>query len=395
MYRSLFIWLLLLSGACLTAQDTIYVNSNSLLNLFRQRGALQANEKLLNQKLTAKAKLKLDPLDFNYSYGQLYSPDNAWKVELNQGFGNIFQHKRKVELAQKSNNIEIAKIQFNSKQMEIHILSRYLEWIYLYNLHDNINLLREYLSKSLYVSGIKKELGETEPLEDLKVRMMVSELETEYTECLIDIDIIQNELSGLVGASAFLMPANRKLELYQVQKKSDTSGYNADYISDIFLEKYHHSQSQLRVDKAGFAPSLNAGFFVQEVGSQSSLAGVKAGISLPIWYFSDKEKIRKSEIQSAIDYNKYQQSVQSTQIEIENILLRLDKYYLKIRHFQNYALPAANLQIKTTVAKYSHEEIEYEAYYALITEAILIKREYMELINAYNQEAVKLELYTK
>lgn len=395
MYRSLIICLFIFTGNYLLAQDTLFVNSNKLLDLFHQASAYSVHENILYGRKRGQSKPGMNPLEINYSYGQLYSPETAWKVEVNQSFGNVFQNKRKADLVQKSNNIDKAQFQLNTRQAEIQILSIYLEWIYLYNLLDNINLLREYLSKCVHVSGMKKELGVTEPLEDLKVRVYISELETAYTECMIDIDIKRNQLSRQVGINTYLLPINRKLELYQVRKESDTSRYTGNYISDIFLEKYHQSQTQINVDKAGLAPSIHAGFFVQEIGNQSSLAGVKAGISLPIWYLSNKEKIRKSEIQSAIDYSNYQQSIESSQIEIENILLRLDKHFLKIRHYQNYALQAANLQIKTAVAKYAHEEIEYEEYFELITEALLTKRKYLELINAYNQEAVKLELYSK
>lgn len=379
-------------------QDTIYLDIGSVVKLAQESSSIHNNSKLSELQKESSSRLSdigIAPTEFKYEYGQLYSPENAWKFEINQKFGNIIQNHRNRELKQIAWLIEENENQLQQKQLELEIKAVYLNWIYQYNLAENISVLKEYLTKSLFVSGIRHDLGETEYLEDLKIQTEMSALELRYQEYMINIDITRNELRRLVNTTAYIVPASRKLEMYMIDKKYDTSSYNGNYISDIYLQKYNYLFSDIKVKKAGYSPSISAGFFVQNINNGSSFAGVQAGVSIPILYFKNKEEVNYSKIESEKAYNNYKQALGSLKIDIENLLLQLDKCFLRIRHYQNYALPTANHQIKTTIAKYQAEEIEYNTYVELIQEALTIKKEYLDLINLYNQTAIELELYTK
>ncbi len=379
-------------------QDTLYLDINAAVKLARLNTSTHKNStlsELLIDNTSRLSGIKVPPTEFKYKYGQLYTPEKGWKFEVDQKFGNIVQNLRNRELEDIARLINQKENQLQIKSLELQIKSVYLNWIYLYNLAENIGILKEYLAKSLYVSSVRHDLGETEFLEDLHVQTRMSELDLQYAECQINIEMTRNELKRLVNTTAFIVPVNRKLEMYMVGKKYDTSAYNGNYISDVYLQKYNYSTTNVKSKKAAYSPSVSAGLFLQNINKGSSLTGVQAGISIPIWYLPNKAEVEKTKIESEKAYNDYTQVLNSSKLKIENLLLQLDKSFLRIRHYQNFAIPTANHQINTTVAKYQAEEIEYNTYVNLITEALLIKREYLETINNYNQTAVELELYTK
>lgn len=377
-------------------QDTLYIDITTALKMAEENNLLYQNARLKEMQINKNSySANRNLTELTYEYGKLYSPENAWKLEVNQQFGNILQNYRRREQNELLLLIEENKNQLQLKALDIQIKSVYLEWIFTFNLLENYKMLMEYESARHFISKIRADLGETEPLEDLKAKWQISELETKIMECKFDIEIIGNELRKLLITNSYLIPSSKKLDMYMVEKKYDTSRYNGNYFTDINLLEYKYSTSNIKVKKAGYSPSLSAGLFIQNIGNYSNAAGIKAGISIPVWFIPNKSEVNKLKIQSEIDYNNYVQSANNSRIDIENLLLELNKHFLKIRHYQNYAVPSANLQIRTAVVKYNNEDIEYPVYIQEIEEAFDVKREYLTELNQYNQTALKLELYTK
>ncbi len=380
----------------LSGQDTLYVDLNSALNILYSGNyqRINTNSEDKGDKLSI-SDINLPATKIDYSYGKLYTPEIGWKVDVNQDFGNVFSYKREKDVNNAKQILRNRQEELKKKRFELKMKSIYFEWIYLYNLRDNIELIRKYISKSISVAEIKDELGENEPIEYMKMITRVSEIETQYMENRIDIDIARNNLRKLLNTNAFLIPMSRKLELYMVKKKDDTSAYSGGYITDIYKEKYNYTCADLRLRKAYYSPTVNAGFFIQNIDPYNTMTGVQAGISVPIWFFPVKSQVKKAKLQSEMELNMYKQAVNETETEIENLLFKLDRCFLRVRHFQNNAIPMANLQLNTVISKYRHEAIDYEEYIEGVTEALNIKQKYLEAMNEYNQTAIRLELYTK
>ena len=107
-----------------------------------------------------------------------------------------------------------------------------------------------------------------------------------------------------------------------------------------------------------------------------------------------KSQIEQINLESEIAHNEYKDAINKTQWEIESLVLELDKLFINIRHYENSALPAANSLISSSIAKYKNEEIEFEEYFNNLQDALNIKSSYNDIVNQYNQTAIKLELYS-
>lgn len=379
-----------------TAQDTVYISLKQAIDFLEKNNVNYVNNKLqerYNYLTQEKERKGLKQTTIAYQYGQLYTPDRGWRLDITQELGNLARTKQLNNSNYIHGQLRETENTLEQRMIQLEMMSVYYEWLYKINLAENFGLLENYFAKSLHVSGIRRELGETGPLEELQARTWVSEVETQRIENEISINILRNQLKTILNAKAYLEPFSRGLKLHMVDKPHDTTAYTANVITDVFKRRYEHSVQQVRINKSEYYPELSAGIFVQDINGLGNFKGVKANISFPLWVLPLKDKVKQSAVQSTVEKNRYLQQIENSKIEIENLIFSLDKCFIRIRHFQNTAVPLANLKLSTAVSQYKSEEIEYEEYLRKISEAMHTKREYLKYMNEYNQTAIKLELY--
>lgn len=376
----------------LKAQDTIRIDLEGAVKMALENNAFRFDR---NKTPDDNKVYSLPATEIMSEYGQLYSPENGWKVEINQDFGPVLgikgMHKYEVSFLNYQQNMKL----FQIKKFEIEIKSAYMEWLYYINLLDYLNTEQEYTQKSISVSDLKTELGENELLDNVLNEFQASESETKLTECEYNIDIAEIKLRKLLNTKFHVRPRRTVLEMYMIQKKDDTSAFNGDYKNDLILDEYEIKNAEVLVEKSKLAPQFQAGVFYQNFPSYGNMAGFQAGIRIPLWNAPVKNKVKNIKIQSGELLSEYKSAELQSDLEIENLILELDKLFIRIRHFQNHALPAANMLLSTASVKYQKEDIEFEEYLTKVKQAMDIKKDYLQLVYQYNLTALQLELYTK
>jgi heavy metal efflux system protein len=371
------------------AQDTLYIDIRNAVSLAESNYSLQ-----MLAKPDWSKNIKLPPTAVNFKYGQLYSPENGWQVDLNQDFGPVFQYNRQLNIEKSNYELEKSKYILSSRQYLLNVKSAYLQWIYYFSKLQIFETAQEYAEKYRYIAAIKTELGEIELLDQAKAETKISKIETEQLSCKYDIEISCNNLRKLLNTDKYFLPENKNLELYRIEKLSDTSQYSGEAIADIYFNEYKKSLAETKKLKAGYLPNVNAGIFYQDIGPYNNLIGIEAGIAIPIWYFPQKAQVQKQTIESENALIRYNQSVHNSKFDIENLISTLDKCFLKIRYYQNSALHESELTLNIAASKYTLEEISFEEYFEEVSQALQIRLEYLDCINNYNQTALQLELYS-
>ena len=77
----------------------------------------------------------------------------------------------------------------------------------------------------------------------------------------------------------------------------------------------------------------------------------------------------------------------------ETLEFELNKYFKKILYFQQVALARADILIGISQIRFEKEDIDYTEFVQNTEEGFLIRLEYMQTLNNYNQTAIQLELY--
>lgn len=388
--KIIIILIFLLSSLLISAQDTIYVNMQRAVELAIENTIFTP---VIDKNYIDASNIQQFPIEINYEYGKLYSPETGWKLEVNQEFGTFRNKKGIANLNQALKDYKENYNHLQKRNLEIAVKTTYFDWLYYTNLLTQLGTRKEYISKSISVAQIKEELGETESVSTLQTIMKASELETEYTECQYNIDIAENTLKKLINTRKDILLQPGNLELYMVQKEDDTSAYNGSLVTDIIIDKHNIMLAETELKKSHLFPQFNAGIFYQNIATYDKMAGFKAGVKIPLWNKYIKNEINADRIKSEEELKYYNNMLWKTEKDIENIILKLDQIFIKIRHFQNHAIPTANKLLSATIVKYQKEDIEFEEYFDLINTALDIKQEYLELIHQYNKTALQLEMY--
>jgi heavy metal efflux system protein len=388
---------LLLLATCFfsQAQDTITISMSDAVKIALKNNLQLRNDDLkLRQATFAKSKnLYLAPAEVNFKYGQLYSSEKGWQTSIMQELGPITQLKRIEESESKANNLLEKEKNLDSKKVELQTKSIYLRWIYLYNKLQITKTKYDYVQKLRDDLIFTVDSDQTDFTEQAIRMNQISEIETEYYENLYDIEITANDLRQLMNIPEFILPSNQKLELYMIKKPDDTSSYTGHYNTDIIQARKRFYDSQAKLDKTSCLPSIKFGFFVQNIAPFSTLAGFEAGMKIPLFYGSIKEKVKESELLSQQSESEYQQALLQSNLQIEKLITQLDKNFLKIRHYQDYSLPVSDLLINNATLQYQKEEIKFDEFIQIVNQALQIRMEYLDEIDSYNQTALQLELY--
>jgi outer membrane protein TolC len=104
-------------------------------------------------------------------------------------------------------------------------------------------------------------------------------------------------------------------------------------------------------------------------------------------YICHHENLTGSESDST--FSRYMSFVNERILETKQ--LELDNLFIRLQFYTDFGLNHAETIIRTAQARYNYEEIDYIELTEILFEAYSIRLEYLEVLNDYNQHAIKLE----
>ena len=167
------------------------------------------------------------------------------------------------------------------------------------------------------------------------------------------------------------------------------------------------AQKEIKVEKSKLLPDFSIGYFNQSLvgthevdgtskyyGVGKRFQGVEAGISIPIFSKPQKARIRAAEI----NQQRREAEVQAFSFGLSQrgslLLSELRRLAIQIDYYRKTALPQAELLIRTSQRAFEVGELDYYQLSQSLNNANNVRRQYIDIINQYNQTAIELELIT-
>lgn len=335
----------------------------------------------------------INPTELTYTYGQINNPENDYYLEINQGFGSILSHIRRMQ--ESNSDMAYWEAAWNLKKSEIAATTRsaYLFWQYSLALADLYREEKELLTHMSEIQTLRFEAGDIDLLEKAMSDTRVSHAANKYYSAIDEAEIAELMLKKLMMSHGDFYPTQPEPDLVMILKSSDTATFSGQKVIALHQKKYALVRAQEATEKSYYFPEIHAGYFYQQIGSETGLQGWHAGIAVPIWFPSRQSKIHQARIASEIARNEMEYEKFKVENTIENLIYELNKYFRQIRHYRETALPQAELLIQTANLRLDSEDINYLEYLLSVSQAIQIKSEYYHLLNNYNQTAIQLEIY--
>ena len=157
------------------------------------------------------------------------------------------------------------------------------------------------------------------------------------------------------------------------------------------LQNAEVSKANVGVEKSQFLPKFNLSFGRQVVDDVSGFNTYQAGISIPLWFFPQKSRVKAAKADAMVAENQYLEQKAITESRCRNCSNPLKKHRKYLKYYEEGALLLAEEQITTAELASKEGEIDYVNYITILNSAIRIKQNQLQYINQYNQQAIEVQ----
>lgn len=354
------------------------------------------------QEQGKKSAYNLNKTDFDIQYGQYNSFENDFAFELNQSieFPTVYSSQRK-----------LAKEKIKGSQMQLSITENdvkrniRISWYQLSFLKERKDLLLyqdTIYGRFLHAATIRYETEATSYLEKAAAETKVMEIQNDLKIIESDISIQEKQLRILLNDTTDLSFAPATLDKRELANKQDSLQLSSNPLLAYTLQQIDIANAEKAVQSAKMLPDLSIGYFNLSLigsptangeiaGASNRFSGIRAGISIPLFYGSYKAsiksaKLRETMAQTNADY--YNMVIHG---QYDQQLQEVLKYQGSLNYYINKAVPQANLIIGNAQKSFDNGAIGYVEYFQNLNQGLELKFNYLNTLNRYNQAIISLE----
>jgi len=383
--------------AALQAQQNeskvLTLDSAVILAINNHPKSKNASLKVEAAKVRNSTVITLDPTNITWEHGQIYSPVGDNRIVLSQNLGSPFTHVQQNKL--QKNQIELSHTfqKITEKQLIASVKEAYFLWVHQISFNnlivEEVKFYEEFMNFTKLNSDsvdnlLMKTLAETRYLESLRKKFISEE----------ELRISVNKLNRLIYSEEIFRPSEQELDLYTVKFPEGQEDKFYPYtFKEYFQQQVNQKNIEVKLEKSHLYPEISAGYFHQSVNRAKNLQGFQLGMSVPLWFLPQTNKIKEARINSEIASNEATYKTYELEQTIDDLKIKLDQEFINVIYFRESALEQAEQLLQIATIKLQKEEINYSEFLLSVSEAMKLKADYLTTLLNYNITAVELEYY--
>ena len=344
--------------------------------------------------------------NINLMYGQYNSPipyDN--NITVTQNIPNPVYLKRLKELADASISASRSQLKIYQSQIAFQVKNVYYQLLYRNEQRKLADSLVKLYERVLRAADIRFSTGETNILEKYNANTQLQEAIAQQHQVTEYINTNLKLLSKYMNDTTITGIQDSLLKEKTVSLSLDSSILGNNPQLQVLRSQIIVAAKEIKVEKAKLLPDFSIGYFNQSLignhpkdgvekyyGVGKRFQGIELGISIPIFAKPQKAKIRASEINMQIREAEVEAFYFGISLRGALLLSDLRRLQIQIEYFRKTALPQAELLINKSQRAFEAGEIDYYQLSQSLNNANNVRRQYIEVINQYNQTAIELEL---
>jgi len=383
--------------AALQAQQNeskvLTLDSAVILAINNHPKSKNASLKVEAAKVRNSTVITLDPTNITWEHGQIYSPVGDNRIVLSQNLGSPFTHVQQNKL--QKNQIELSHTfqKITEKQLIASVKEAYFLWVHQISFNnlivEEVKFYEEFMNFTKLNSDsvdnlLMKTLAETRYLESLRKKFISEE----------ELRISVNKLNRQIYSEEIFRPSEQELDLYTVKFPEGQEDKFYPYtFKEYFQQQVNQKNIEVKLEKSHLYPEISAGYFHQSVNRAKNLQGFQLGMSVPLWFLPQTNKIKEARINSEIASNEATYKTYELEQTIDDLKIKLDQEFINVIYFRESALEQAEQLLQIATIKLQKEEINYSEFLLSVSEAMKLKADYLTTLLNYNITAVELEFY--
>jgi len=390
--KTLGLLLLFMVPAMVSAQQgPLTVDQAVELALKHNNGLKSYANRLDQSKQRLGTALSIDKTKVYYEEDQNNLNENGlplkiWGVSQALQFPTVYGAKRKVL----KEEISLASKQYELKESEVtkEVYTAYYNVVYRLNLVQQYRFLDSLYSKFAHAAKRRYEVGETNLLETLMAETKQKEMSIALTQAKEGVAKAYTMLNRWVQPDSIIEVAETvlpKLELTAFSI-SDHPGLQA------YKSRENLAQSSLNLEKQQLLPDLNFSLF-QGIANDITTKrynGFQIGLSVPLWFGSNKAKIKAAKTETLIAANEFEEYKIQLQSKYDGLLVDLSNYQEGLSYYENTGKNLSEALTNNAAKAFQNGEIDFLQYVQLVESAKNINITYLQNLDGYNKTVLAL-----
>ncbi len=315
------------------------------------------------------------------------------KIGLSQSieWPGVYKARKKL-LEQQVKSVEISK-RLRALEIKKDVQNTYYNLWYLQSKQSLWQRLDSLYSSLAKAALLKVRTGESAGLDSIAAVAKSREVSVQLSLLQRDIIVQQENLKKLLSTSVNYLPEENALQKVPVFFL-DSSLNNHPQLQ-LQQQNINISQAEINVQKQSRYPNFEGRFFSQRLyGLKNPYSGFSVTVGIPLFCGGIyKNKIRAAELESnyqetILDYE--QLSLSTNYNQVYQQLLK-DKEL--VNYYENTGLEQAGAILKSANIAYRAGEISFAELSQFLTQAIDIQKNYLDVLNQYNESAIQLNYY--
>ncbi|EIA07359.1 MULTISPECIES: CusA/CzcA family heavy metal efflux RND transporter [Flavobacterium] len=317
----------------------------------------------------------------------------VWKIGLQQSFymPQVNQSKKNYYKEQ-TKYFEINKDAINT-ELKKNIRSVYYQLWYLQDKTALYQRLDTIYIGLLKTTVLKVKTGESAGIEKISANVKLKEIETNITQLKKEMLVQQQVLMQLLNNSEIILPLDNSLEKLKYSLQS-TSENHPNLL--LLQQNVAIANSEIAIQKSNRLPEFSGRVFSQKLyGVEDPYTGFSFSTSFPIFGSgANRNKIRASKTEKEVQEQKLQYQTQILKSSLVQRQVEVEKSVSGLQFYETSGLHQAEEIIKAANQSYQAGEISYSDLSLYLSQAIEIRKNYLDNLNAYNQAIIEYNYFT-
>jgi cobalt-zinc-cadmium resistance protein CzcA len=306
-------------------------------------------------------------------------------------------------------NIKSSELQMKMSQLEVstQVKQVYYQLSYLHTKQKLLSYQDSLYSGFFRAAELKAKTGETNRLEMITARSQSMEVKNQIHQVVADISIYYKKLQTLLNEDHKLSISDTILQRAAFYSVADSLVLNGNPSAGYMKQQITISGIERKLETSRMMPEFNIGYFsqtmqgVQEVngiprtfGPGDRLSGIQASISIPIWMMPYASKAKAAKLKQQVAQTDSEYYVKSLSGNYTSLLEEYSKYSKSLEYYEKEAVPEADLIIEYSGKSYKAGAMGYQDYVQSLGRALIIKQNYLDALNDYNQTIISIDFIT-
>ncbi|MBI3883312.1 MAG: TolC family protein [Sphingobacteriales bacterium] len=239
---------------------------------------------------------------------------------------------------------------------------------------------------------LKVKTGDSPGLDSISAAVRMKELQAMLQQVDNEIEIQQQLLKQLLNTTDTISPLTKPLEKYPMPVT----------IEDSMHPQLALQSQNISIAKAGVAviknqnkPDFSGRFFSQQLwGAKNPYTGFSVTAAFPLFGIAAyRNKVKAAEAESLLQQKQFEYGKQLFSTQQIQAQKEVEKNNALLSFYETSGLQQAGEIIKAASLAYRAGEISFAELSQFLTQAIGIQKNYLEVLNTYNQSVIQYHYY--